>query len=260
MTELEQEVDRLSEMVSQENQLREIRLRDAKLRSLAEFAAGAGHEINNPLAIISGQAQFLLAKEQDADRRKSLQTVIRQAHRIHQMILELMSFARPTPPRKHPCQLRQVIQDAISEVRKWSTPKEVTVELDTFEGDWLVSADSRQLLTAIVSLIRNAIEAAPKGGWVRISIDQSASNSLTIVVADNGPGLSQHQQEHAFDPFYSGRPAGRGRGFGLPAAWRIVEQHGGTLEYDRLGDTTRFVITIPGTDEILQSGSERKIA
>jgi signal transduction histidine kinase len=78
------------------------RVEDAKLAALAEMAAGAGHEINNPLAVISGRAQLLLAEENDPRRRKYLDTIMNQAQRIHRMIVDLMFFARPPAPECRP--------------------------------------------------------------------------------------------------------------------------------------------------------------
>src|SRR5262249_42182331 len=76
------------------------RLQSQKLTALAEFAAGAGHEINNPLAVISGQAQYLLSHEADPDRQRALQTIINQVQRIHRLLVEVMHFARPPQPNK----------------------------------------------------------------------------------------------------------------------------------------------------------------
>ena len=76
------------------------RLRNEKLAALAEFAAGAGHEINNPLAVISGQAQYLLIKEYEPDCEKALHVIIQQAQRIHLILTDLMQYARPAKPQK----------------------------------------------------------------------------------------------------------------------------------------------------------------
>ena len=82
------------------------RLRQAKLSALAEFAAGAGHEINNPLAVISGQAQYVLshgeewlASDEEGATRKALQAIIGQTKRVHAILVDLMQFARPAPSR-----------------------------------------------------------------------------------------------------------------------------------------------------------------
>src|SRR3974390_1641179 len=84
---------------------------DAKLRALAEFAAGAGHEINNPVATIVGYVQQLLADERDPDRRHALATIGAQAYRIRDMIGDCMLFARPPQPQPEPLELAAVVRE-----------------------------------------------------------------------------------------------------------------------------------------------------
>src|SRR4029079_11442318 len=90
------------------------RLTELKLRALAEFAAGAGHEINNPVATIVGYAQQLLANETDPDRRHALATIGAQAYRIRDMIGDVMLFARPPQPRPEELDLAFVLHEMVS--------------------------------------------------------------------------------------------------------------------------------------------------
>jgi signal transduction histidine kinase len=107
-------------------------------------------------------------------------------------------------------------------------------------------ADARLLRTALECLLRNAIEAAPVGGWAGLRVLRADGDRLEFVVEDNGPGPAPSQRDHLFDPFYSGRLAGRGRGFGLPTAWRLAREHGGDVCFDGAGDgVTRFILHLP---------------
>src|SRR5207247_2207398 len=92
---LEHERDVLHEALEQQRRGEHERLQALKLNALAELAAGAAHEINNPLAVISGQAQYLLGHEDQPSHQKALQTIIGQTQRVHQVLTELMQFARP---------------------------------------------------------------------------------------------------------------------------------------------------------------------
>ena len=109
-----------------------------------------------------------------------------------------------------------------------------------------MDADPKQVRTALTCLLRNAIEAAPAGrlgpsGWRRRRRTGWSWSSRTA-----GPARPQAQREHLFDPFYSGRPAGRGRGLGLPTAWRLAREQGGeVLLASRPGEPTRFVLWLP---------------
>lgn len=207
-------------------------LEAAKLRALAEFAAGAGHEINNPLATIIGYAQQLLANETDPDRRHALATIGGQALRIRDMIGDVMLFARPPTPKPIPLDLGAVLLEI---VEKFATEIEAAgILLETeISGPVEVFADPVQTRVAASAVIRNALEATSPGG--RISCAAYVATELgkgygVLSVCDSGHGLSDCNREHLFDPFYSGRQAGRGLGFGLSKAWRIVTNHGGRIE------------------------------
>jgi signal transduction histidine kinase len=243
---LEAEIDHLLTTINSLKCQEPERLRRLQLESLAELAAGAGHEINNPLAVISGQGQYLLNRETDPDRQRSLQTIIRQTHRIHQILTEMMQFARPGKPNHQPVNTQRWIQDVIDEMHDLLEQKEVRVEWREASEPLPLLGDTRQLHLALAGLVRNAIEAAPKHGWVRIELLTPIPGELRLHIEDNGPGPIPEQVEHLFDPFYSGRQAGRGRGMGLPIAWRMARSHGGDLWYEPLADgPTRFVLRLP---------------
>jgi signal transduction histidine kinase len=252
---LETEVDRLHQTLRDHLRGEADRLRLAKLAALGEFAAGAGHEINNPLAIISGQAQYVLSHAEDwfvsddeGHTIKALQAVINQTKRIHGMLRDLMQFARPAAARPTFFDLPTLVGEVLAGVRELAQSREVRTEMETPERleAW---ADPTQVGTALQCLVKNAVEAAPIGGWMRVRID--LSDRIDIVVEDSGMGPSAEQRPHLFDPFYSGRNAGRGKGFGLPVAWRLARQQGGDvrLEPPRPGRPTRFVLSLPRDEE-----------
>jgi signal transduction histidine kinase len=243
---LEAECDELHQALQDQRSAEEERLQRLKLQALAEFAAGAAHEINNPLAVISGQAQYLLCREEDPARQRALQTIVNQAQRIHQVLMELMQFARPARPQKEATDLRSLAREVVLALADLATQRKV--QLDGPEPDEVMElrADSRQIRTAVECLVRNAIEAAPPGGWARIYLQTPSPDRLELVVEDNGCGPGPEEREHLFDPFYSGRQAGRGRGLGLSTAWRLAREHDGEVRYEPLsGGPTRFVLSLP---------------
>jgi signal transduction histidine kinase len=106
--------------------------------------------------------------------------------------------------------------------------------------------DPAQIRTVLTGLLRNAIEAAPANGWASLTVDCHPQDGVTMVVEDSGPGPSGADREHLFDPFYSGRNAGRGRGLGLPTAWQLARQHGGEVRFEPCTTgPTRFVLALP---------------
>jgi signal transduction histidine kinase len=252
---LEREVDELHAALRDQVHGESARLRSAKLLALAEFAAGAGHEINNPLAVISGQAQYLLSHEADFfvpdgedAPRKALQTIIGQTKRIHGILRDLMQFARPAPPRPSWLDLPTLMGEVAASLTDMAAQKRVRVEMSARPERLAVYADSEQVRMALMCLLRNAIEAAPADGFARLVLaEPGPADRVEVVVEDSGTGPSAEQRLHLFDPFYSGRSAGRGRGLGLPIAWRLARQQGGDLHLEpaRPGAPTRFVLSLP---------------
>jgi signal transduction histidine kinase len=106
--------------------------------------------------------------------------------------------------------------------------------------------------------LRNAVEAAPAQGWAGVRVEMPSPERLDLIVEDNGRGPLPGDREHLFDPFYSGRQAGRGRGLGLPTAWRLARQHGGDvrLAYCENG-LTRFVLTLPTAPSAVSGDDDR---
>lgn len=228
----------------------EAALEREKLESLAEFAAGAGHEINNPLAVISGRAQLLLAGEKHPDRRRDLATIHAQARRVHEMILDLMLFARPPLPELATIDLRRVVELAAIETGRQQAPGTAELNTDLPRTPVLARADEGQLVVALRTLVDNALEFAPDGA-IDISLSAGLSSGgapeALLAVRDHGEGIAPETRRHLFDPFYSGRSAGRGLGMGLAKCWRIVVGlHGGTLEVtSEPGQGAIFTIRLP---------------
>jgi hypothetical protein len=218
-----------------------------KLEALAEFAAGAGHEINNPLTVISGRAQLLLRGETDPERRHALAVIVAQAMRVHEMIADLMLFARPPRPEIRPVELVQLLDDLAADLSAGCGRPEIEIHRAGAPGPIVLEADPVQLNVALRAICRNAIEAVGGGGCIEIEVgterpapacdvpqgdDSRAPGAAWIRVRDNGPGMAPEERRHVFDPFYSARQAGRGLGLGLCKAWRIVQHHGGRVDLE----------------------------
>jgi signal transduction histidine kinase len=241
---LEERVDELHRGLADLATLTGDRLRDAKLAGLAELAAGAGHEINNPLAVISGNAQRLLRTEANPDREDALRAILRQTQRIAGILRELMQFARPARPDGQRFPVSELVTAVRDELAPLTAERKVRLDLAAPADVW-IDADPKQLRTALAAVVRNGVEAAGPVGWVRLSCDTDGS-TVRLVVEDSGPGLTPEAEEHAFDPFFCGRSAGRGRGLGLPTAWRLARENGGDLRHEPAPDgVTRFVLSLP---------------
>jgi signal transduction histidine kinase len=141
---------------------------------------------------------------------------------------------------------------AQSELTRDAEVAGVRIELPT-EADSPVPiwADPVQLRVVISNLLRNSLEAVTDGGQIVIRCETAASDGIEcakLIVSDNGSGLSVQDREHLFDPFYSGRQAGRGLGFGLCKCWRIVTLHSGQIDVSSApGEQTTFTVVWPAS-------------
>ncbi len=254
---------RLSELEGRLEQLVE----QEKLASLAEFAAGAGHEINNPLAVISGRAQLALRSETNPERRHELALIHAQALRIHEMIADLMLFARPPQPVMAACQVGELLARVQRELAATAGSRGATLEV-RLPDELQVYTDGVQVSVAVRAVVENALRAVPQGGRVEVAAElverpgeqaavpcvgeepAATGRWLAIAIADNGPGMPAEVRRHAFDPFYSGRAAGRGLGMGLAKCWRIVTQLGGQVQIcSRQGGGTLVTLWLPAGGE-----------
>ena len=243
-------------------------LETEKLEAMAEFAAGAGHEINNPIAVIAGRAQLFLREERDPERRRELAVMNVQAMRVYEMIADMMLFARPPAPKRADCDLSQLLDKLLGELQPQAAERRIELCRDGEREPIIVRADIDQLSAAIRALVENAIEAMPGGGQVRIHLARVlssngaadvSSQAIEIIIRDNGPGIPPEVRRHLFDPFFSGRGAGRGLGLGLSKCWRIVTNHGGRVEVaSEAGAGATFTIRLPGASRKSEGGSRNE--
>jgi len=212
------------------------RVEHEKLEAMKELAYGASHEINNPLANIAVRAQTLLKDESDPERGRKLAAIHRQAMRAHEMIADLMLFARPPKLNPVTCDPRELAHQVVSELIEIAVEQNTELICEVCDGAIVVQADATQLAVAMHALVTNALEATGEGGQVCVAVRQreiEGERWAEISVRDDGPGISDSVRERMFDPFFSGREAGRGLGFGLSKCWRIVSDHGGRIVVGR---------------------------
>jgi signal transduction histidine kinase len=229
-------------------------LRDAKLRAVKEFAYGASHEINNPLANISTRAQTLLRDESDPDRRWQLATINSQAFRAHEMISNAMLFAHPPRLVLREFDLVPVLEQIRLELLDVAVAQETRIELDLACETALLLGDEIQMGNAIKNLLQNSLDAVTHGGRVLLQLVDTGEERYTLRMQDTGPGVPEGIRPHLFDPFFSGREAGRGLGLGLSKAWTIFTLHGGAIELESSEPHATFIIHLPRTGPI--SGSD----
>jgi len=204
------------------------------LSVVGKMAAGAAHEINNPLAVISGRAQVMAKQTEDEQARHVWRLIEDKAHQISDIAIALMEFARPAPPAPEVISTAQMLRKAADAFYSSDHPKARASRVDITIGEGLpdVLADEAQMHQVILELIVNAANAGGAAGdpviFLAAEVDQ-AGDAVLMSVTDNGPGMDPQTIEGAFTPFFSAQRAGRRTGLGLPTAKRYVENNRGRM-------------------------------
>ena len=221
------------------------RLEAAKLEALAEFAAGAGHELNNPLAVIVGRAQLLLGQAEAPETARSLKIILAQAQRAHQILRDLMFVARPAEPRPRLCQPDEILDSCLDEFQDESEARGVHLVGEFEDREATSWIDPEALRHIAEALIRNALQASSSGQTIRLRASRRG-REFRLEVVDGGKGLTNPEGARLFDPFFCGRQAGRGLGLGLPRAARLVAQAGGSIDWSSaVGGGSVFQVRLP---------------
>ena len=220
------------------------RLRE-RMEAVGEMAAGIAHEIRNPLASISGSAQVLGkvpglgAKE----RRLSL-IIVEESRRLSGIIESFLGFARPPDPQRGPCDISRTLDETLT---LFANSPEVTerhrIVTEIRGHPQPVTADEQQLRQAFYNLARNAIQAMPHGGTMRVVAGPEGRNYV-IRWSDEGIGMEPQQIQEIFQPFKAFRKGGTG--LGLAVVYSIVSDHRGDIMVDSdIGKGTTFTLRIP---------------
>jgi signal transduction histidine kinase len=200
-----------------------------KLVSLGQLAAGAAHEINNPLAAILGFSDLLADDMSLPEKARGTAAKIReQARRTKTLVVNLLSFARQVPPERTLLDINTVVSNAVQlralDLRSSNSRIELQLE-SVLPG---VRGDGNQLMQVFFNIVSNAVDAmeAVKGGVLTIKTIRDRGN-VVILFSDTGPGIKDPQR--VFDPFYTTKPVGKGTGLGLSICFGIVQEHGGRI-------------------------------
>ena len=238
-------------------------VRAKSLANLGEMAAGAAHEMNNPLAVVCGRAQLLAAKLSDAAMKQEANLIAQQGDRLSQIITDMMEFAKPQPPKVGVLEFGSVVQEAVAAAsQRAGEAMAAKIKVEVSPGTPAGRGDAKQIKNAVAEVVLNAIQAthaAAEGrpgngnGGAKDAIDvlvqvrfDALDSQVIVQVTDHGVGMSEEVMRQAFSPFFSAKSAGRNRGLGLAKALRWVENHGGTIRLDSaLGAGTTAVVILP---------------
>ncbi|MHC4462850.1 MAG: HDOD domain-containing protein [Planctomycetota bacterium] len=204
---------------------------ESSLNALAEMAAGAAHELNNPLSVISGRAQLLDKAEIDPEKKRILKQIQENTGEISAIIEDLMSFANPPEPRPAETNIKQMLDEAVQLTSQKTGVEHINVQIEVTEDVKSVFVDSAQIVSAIANILSNAIESYTGSlGPVKVTATAEGGNFVKLQINDLGCGMDAETLQKATQPLFSAKPAGRKRGMGLAHAARLIQLNKGSLE------------------------------
>lgn len=220
-------------------------LASGRLVAAGELTASMAHEFNNPLGIILGFAQGLLADmERTSPNYHPVEIIVEEAQRCSRIVQELLEFGRPKEAAFAPTDAKSVIDRTLDLISRRAAESKVMTTTSIAEGLPLIHADAQQVQQVLLNLCLNAIDAMPHGGELTIGAEATESE-LTITVADTGYGIEPEAMARIFQPFFTAKKR-RGLGLGLPICARIVKAHGGTIAVEsEPGKGSIFRIRLP---------------
>jgi len=221
----------------------------AKMSALGQLVSGVAHELNNPLSVIVGYGQLLLAREVPGAVLRPIELMVSQADRMAKIVRNLLLFARQRPAERTTVNMNEVLEQTLALRINQLTVSGIAVEKKFARGLPSVLADPHQLEQVFLNLLLNAEQAMLEGkAGGRIILSTTVSRDGRMVhaeVIDDGPGIPQDALPHVFEPFFSTKPVGSGTGLGLSVSYGIVEEHGGHLVVESRPGRTVFRLEVP---------------
>ena len=229
----------------------------AKLSVLGEIAANIAHEVNNPLAAISGSAEQLATALQEPDQyppetpQQLVQAIARNSIRIRNMVKGLRNFSRDaTQDPFEIAPIKEIVEDSVALCSAHFLYHHLSLTVRDLPVELTVPCRPTQILEILVNLLNNALIATIplSEKWVELAVTED-EKWVIISVTDSGCGVPADQVERIFQPFVTTRPHGAGTGLGLTIARNIAQHHNGTLCIDTACPNTRFVVRLPKRQE-----------
>ena len=220
-----------------------------KLAGIGRLAAGVAHEINNPLGVILGYAK-LLERRADAEARDDLRVIQEETLRAKEIVEGLLDLSRPQERAREPVDLRAACEEVVARLGEARLLEGVAIDM---AGAGAAAGHPAKIRQVISNLVRNAAEAAGRGGRIEVQVS-SRGDEARVAVSDSGPGLDDRTRARLFEPFFTTKD--RGTGLGLAISRAIARAYGGDVEAaNGTGGGALFTLRLPsGAHPVTGSG------
>lgn len=242
---------RTRRLVEERRRMDEHLLERERLSSLGLLVSGVAHDLNNPLAGISGYAQILLDDEEDPARADDLKRIVDEVQRCRSIVSDLLSFARRQPAERRWVRMGTIIDKSLALHHRHLRDSGVEVELDIPSQLPGVMGDAHQLQQVFLNILLNAQHALKAGGErLRVSAEpvemgEFKTPGVLVAFANDGPRIPPEVLPNVFDPFFTTKSPEEGTGLGLAICQRIVREHGGEIEVESDLTGTTFRVVLP---------------
>jgi two-component system NtrC family sensor kinase len=248
---LEQKVkERTAELAEKNRQLEKARedlVHAEKLAAVGELAAGVAHEINNPMAIIRGNAELLqMAIPPGHDSRDEIDAIAQQVLRVERIVANLLRFARSEHLQLDDLVMSSLLDEILATIGYQVSMEAIRIERDFPQDAPLIRGDRELLRQVFTNLILNAVQAMPAGGTLMLGIASNPEEpaSCRITVSDTGGGILPEHRSQLFNPFFTTKPTGTG--LGLSVSYGIIKDHGGSIQVTSTpGTGATFIVQLP---------------
>ncbi len=222
----------------------ELRLKD-RMAAVGELSAGIAHEIRNPLAAIAGSVQVLRKSTALSQQEQRLMSIIlKESERLNKSIADFLRFVRPQEKRTAEFDIAASLSETLDLLA--NSPElrpDHRIERQIAPQSFTLAGDTDQIRQVFWNLARNAVQAMPLGGVLRVSTEV-APDTYRICFTDSGRGMSEIDQRRLFQPFRTNFPSGTG--LGMAISYRIVQEHGGRIDVaSRPGTGTMITVSLP---------------
>jgi len=230
-------------------------IQSQKLASIGELSSGIAHEINNPLAIIGQEVEWIRQLvgqaagsmgPAESEINDSLQEIARQVDRCGEITHKLLDFARKQEPLIQRVDINRLVEDMARLVEREATLHNIRIERNYAEGLPASRTDAPLLRQVVLNILNNATHAIGKDGVITIRTRERDDAGIDIQVSDTGCGIPPENLDKIFDPFFTTKAPGKGTGLGLSICHGIMERLGGCISLEsRVGEGTTFTIQLP---------------